>query len=160
MKKRPAISDQLYQRILNVLDSTERDEIGFDALVNRVATQCRVSVHEVRDALIRRGEAALLEQFAAIKEMKRHILPMARGLAKARRLYPKRQDFNRWLAQSPYRDFSRTELNCLRKIARHERLTAQVLSRGLEEEGIPDLSFPAIWREVLALVRLEQALDD
>ena len=59
------------------------------------------------ERLIREGEAAVEGYILDLDSARRQILPMARGLCAARRLYPATQAFGGWLQGSPYQSIGR-----------------------------------------------------
>jgi hypothetical protein len=67
------------------------------------------------ERLIRDGEAAVERWSKARTE----IMPMAFGLAAAKRKYPATQDFGEWLRESPYNILNHTDRAALLKIAEH-----------------------------------------
>jgi hypothetical protein len=97
--------------------------MSYQAAVNEdTAKPVVVNVDEVSnptaltdEALIKEGEAAA-ERFG---RSRKQILPMARGLAAAKRKYPATQDFNRWLDGSPYSTLGDHDRSALINIGKH-----------------------------------------
>jgi hypothetical protein len=81
------------------------------------------------DRLISEGEAAA-EQFNRSRDQ---ILPMARGLAAAKRKYPATQEFGKWLHDSPYSMIGDHDRAALIKIGEqldeHEEVVVEFLAR-------------------------------
>jgi hypothetical protein len=86
-----------------------------------------IAGHDER--LIREGEAAV-ERF---KKSREQILPMARGLAAAKRKYPATQEFGKWLHDSPYSMIGDHDRAALIKIGEqldgHEEVVVEFLMR-------------------------------
>jgi hypothetical protein len=89
------------------------------------ASQIDVSVIDLGDdeRLIREGEAAV-ELFNRSRDQ---ILPMARGLAAAKRKYPATRDFSKWLLGSPYKKIDKQDRAALIKLGEHEETAAKFL---------------------------------
>ena len=96
------------------------------------------------ERLIREGEAAVEGYILDLDSARRQILPMARGLCAARRLYPATQAFGDWLQGSPYQRIGQTDRAALIKIGAHEELASQFL------RIIPLVSPRAIWDRIKA----------
>jgi hypothetical protein len=81
------------------------------------ASQIDVSVIDLGDdeRLIREGEVAA-ERFTRSRD---HILPMARGLAAAKRKYPATRDFGAWLEGSRYSSLCAQDRAAMVKIGEH-----------------------------------------
>jgi hypothetical protein len=73
--------------------------------------------------LISEGEAAA-ERFNQSREQ---ILPMALGLAAAKRKYPATRDFSKWLRNSPYSRIDKQDRAALINLGRHEDAVAEFL---------------------------------
>jgi hypothetical protein len=94
------------------------------------------------ERLIREGEAAV-ERFKMSREQ---ILPMARGLAAAKRKYPATRDFSEWLRNSPYSRIDKQDRAALINLGRHEEMTAKFLKNtGLIS---PQMIWVAVRREL------------
>lgn len=68
---------------------------------------------------IRQGEAAVVLYRSIMDKGRDLILPMAHGLADARRAYRANQEFGAWLGHSPYCDIEKDDRAALIKIAEH-----------------------------------------
>jgi hypothetical protein len=99
--------------------------MSYQAAVNEdTAKPVAVNIDEVvsnppaltDEALIKEGEEAA-ERFG--RKTREQILPMARGLAAAKRKYPATQDFNRWLDGSPYSTLGDHDRSALINIGKH-----------------------------------------
>jgi hypothetical protein len=109
------------------------------------------------DRLIADGEAAVKQLNKSTREQ---ILPMARGLAAAKRKYPATQNFKKWLRNSPYSvigDHDRADLIKIGKqldehddvvvefLARTKLVSPQLICNELKKELQPSLMDPTCY---------------
>jgi hypothetical protein len=87
-------------------------------------------VTNLEDArLLREGEAACREHQKHGALARWAILPMAKGLLAARRIYASHRAFNKWLSKSPYRDLNPADRAALIKLGGYPSELADFLGR-------------------------------
>jgi len=77
--------------------------------------------------LIREGEAAVDLYNKDIRSARARIMPMARGLAAAKREYPATQEFRDWLQTSSYRELGPNDRAALIKIGKNEEFATSFM---------------------------------
>jgi hypothetical protein len=78
-----------------------------------------MTVVELNNDLVTIGEHAATAFSRSTRRLKEHIEPMARGLAEAKRRYPKTTDFSAWLKTSPYGEIGKDDRAALIKLGKN-----------------------------------------
>jgi len=123
------------------------------ALHEHTATPIPVNINEVSnlpvltdDIIIAEGEAAA-EQFEELGgSTRRQILPMALGLAAARRMYPADDKFGSWLAVSAYSRLGNNDRAAMINIGKHFDEHRTIIVEFLESTDL--ISPQTIWTEL------------